>query len=485
MVLRFGRRRRKDPQEPKEELPPSESEPEDAPKLSESPQTAEANAASEPTQAEADESPVAAPEPVATEATSEPPEGEASESPVSAGELVVPEATSEPTQAETDESPVAAQEPVATEATHRRRGASNQKESAQTEEGAPSSSPMLRTNGDTLSLMNSLLRLHEAGDVASLSDAADQLARTHLNGTHLLALLADKGGSFHLRAVKSGATGTLVKRLSEALGIDVSVELPPPHRGRMAKIWLDESVSSQSVSLADFWGSTAGEETCWRAEKALSITQISAFRLASPEEPLGIALFISLGDPPDPAMLDAIGHHLTAALTNLRSIEKARQFGTVDPVRWIPDRNEFAHQLSVEVSRARRYGHPVSLVLLVVDNFDTMRLEYGWTVANRLLRSVSSALAGQLRESDYLGSYRHNGFGAILVQTTGEAALEAAGRLREAAQGVRVLEGEDCPVPECVVASASSPEDGGDVSTLTLAAESRLLPKRRLSSASA
>jgi diguanylate cyclase (GGDEF)-like protein len=184
-------------------------------------------------------------------------------------------------------------------------------------------------------------------------------------------------------------------------------------------------------------------------------------------------------------MLDAIARHLTVALTNLRSLEKARQFGTVDPIRWIPDRYEFGRQLSREVSRARRYGHPVSLVLVVVDNFDTLRVDYGWTVANRLLRSVGSALSERLRESDYLGSYRHNGFGMVLVQTPGEAVVEAASRLREAAQGVRVLEGDDCPVPECVAATASSPEDGGDASTVLLAAESRLVPKQRLSSASA
>jgi hypothetical protein len=73
-----------------------------------------------------------------------------------------------------------------------------------------------------------------------LSDAADDLTRTHLNGTHLVALLADKGGSFRLQAAKSGATGALVKRLGEALGTDARIEIPPPRRGRMAKIWLTE-----------------------------------------------------------------------------------------------------------------------------------------------------------------------------------------------------------------------------------------------------
>jgi diguanylate cyclase (GGDEF)-like protein len=352
------------------------------------------------------------------------------------------------------------------------------------EKPSPTSPSPKHTLSDSFSLLNTLLRLHGADDIDSLADAADQLARTYLNGTHVLVLVVDRGGSFHLSAVKSGATGTLLEKLNDTLGIDVGRESPPPRRGRLAKIWLDDTASPQAVSLADFWGGPAGEETCWRAEKVLGISQVTAIRLASPEEPLGIALFLSQGEPPDLAMLDAIGRHLTVALASLLSIEKARQFGSIDPARWIPDHSEFTRQLSREMSRAHRYGHAVSIALLVVDNFDTLRLEYGWTVANRLLRSMSSALAGCLRESDFLGSYRHNGFGVILMQTSAEAASEAASRLREAATGVRALEGEDSPVPECVVATASCPKDGHDASALLVAAESRLLPKRRHSSAS-
>lgn len=439
MALGFGRRRRGRRQEPEEELQATSQQPEHTPETPEALQPAPADHSDEPVTAEA-------------------PENAASSDSPASDDAVAPAAPARkaPEQAATKAPPARA---------------------------APRT--RARASGDSLSLLNALLRLHGAGDIASLSGAADQLARTYLNGTHLLVLLIDKGGSFHLRPAKAGATGTLLKRLGEILGIDVSQEIPPPRRGRMAKIWLDDSASAQATSLADFWGDWAGEETCWRAEKTLGISQVTAIRLASVEEPLGIALFISTGDPPDSAMQDAVARHVTVALTNIRSIEKARQFGTVDPIRWVPDPNEFTRQLSREVSRARRYGHDVSVVLLVVDNFDTLRLEYGWTVANRLLRSVGSSLAERLRESDYLGAYRHNGFGIILVQTSGEGAVEGAARLREAAQAVRVLEGDDGPVPECVVATASCPEDGGEANAILTAAESRLLPKRRLSSASA
>jgi len=391
--------------------------------------------------------------------------------------------TSEPTQARASEAHVVPGEPPLTEST---RAAEREEAPIETaQKPLPASLSQKRANSDSLSLLNTLLRLHGAEDIDSLTDAADQLARTYLNGTHLLVLVVDRGGSFRLRAVKSGTTGILLEKLNDALGIDVVRESPPPGQGRMAKIWLDDTGSAQAVSLADFWGSLAGEETCWRAEKTMGISQVTAMRLASPEEPLGIALFLSQGEPSDLAMLEAVGRHLTVALAGLLSTEKARQFGSIDPVRWIPDHSEFARQLSREVSRAHRYDQPVSMALLVVDNFDTLRLEYGWTVANRLLRSVSTALAGCLRESDFLGSYRHNGFGAILMQSSVEAASEAASRLREAATGVRALEGEDSPVPECVVAIASYPNDGDDASALLVAAESRLLPKRRLSATAA
>jgi len=481
MALGFRRRRREEPDEPREEASSSEPEPGEAPEPPESTQPPEADAIIEPALGDPDESSVAAdmPDPEEAPEQPEPPEPPESTQPPE-GDAIM-----EPPRADAAASPVAAGEAAAAEAITDQWAAPDPEEQPQAAEKAPLFSSTLRANADSVSLLNSLLRVHEAEDIATLADAADQLTRAHLNSTHLLAFVADKGGSFHLHAANSGTTGTLVKRLSDALGADVRTEIPAPLRGRMAKILLGENAGPQSVSLADFWGNIAGDGTCWRAEKVLAISQVAAIRLASSEGPLGIALFISLGDAPDPAMLEAVGRHLTVALANQLSIEKARQFGTVDPVRWLPDRQQFTHQLSREVSRARRYGHPVSLVLLVVDNFDSLRFEYGWTVANRLLRSISSALSEHLRESDYLGCYSHDGFGVILVQTPGEEAAETATRFGEAAQGVRVLEGDDGPLPKCAVAIASSPEDGGDASTVLLAAESRLLPKRRLSSASA
>jgi diguanylate cyclase (GGDEF)-like protein len=432
MVLRFGRHRQEHGQEAEKEHEAPTPETEEGLKAPESVQPAEGGEANEPTKAEGSEAPFVS-----------------------------------------DEAP-----PAESHATGPQEG------STDTPEEPPAASPSAKhASSDSLPLLNALVRLHGAEDIDSLADAADRLARTYLNGSHLLVLVVDRGGSFRLRAIKSGATATLLEKLNDALGINVAHDSPSPHRGRMAKIWLDDTASPQAASLADFWGELAGEETCWRAEKVMGISQVTAIRLASPEEPLGIALFLSHGDPPDPAMVDAVGRHLTVALAGLLNIEKARQFGSIDPVRWIPDHSELTRQLSREVSRAHRYDQPVSIALLVVDNFDTLRLEYGWTVANRLLRAVSSALSGCLRQSDFLGSYRHNGFGAILIQSSVEAASEAASRLCEAATAVRTLEGEDSPVPECVVATASYPKDGDDADALLVAAESRLLPKRHLSSA--
>lgn len=350
---------------------------------------------------------------------------------------------------------------------------------------AVNSPPQPSADRDTLSLMSALLRLHGAEDTADVAEAASLLGHAYLDRTHPLLLLTDGDGALRLQSAKSAATATLVTHLGSLLGVALDGDVQGPRQGPLASIWLDDTAGVHVLSLADLWGDQAGVDACERAQRVLDISQVAAFRLASRDEPMGIALFLSCGNPPEPAMIDAIGRHLAAALANLRKVEKARQYGTVDPIRWIPDHSQFTHQLARETDRARRYGHPVTVALLVVDNFDALRLEYGWSVANRLLRSVSVALTECLRESDFMGSYRHDGFGVILAETSREGASEAAGRLRAKAAAARVLKGEGGPVPECLVATASYPEDGGHPSTLLVAAESRLLPKRRHSSASA
>jgi diguanylate cyclase (GGDEF)-like protein/PAS domain S-box-containing protein len=91
----------------------------------------------------------------------------------------------------------------------------------------------------------------------------------------------------------------------------------------------------------------------------------------------------------------------------------------------------FNHQLEMELSRAKRYARPLSLMVLGIDNlaaFDTLSL----VEKSDLLRTIGEVINDSIRATDSGYHYETNKFQLILPETDEASALVAAGRLRQA-----------------------------------------------------
>ncbi|MGZ6300080.1 MAG: GGDEF domain-containing protein, partial [Candidatus Limnocylindria bacterium] len=95
-------------------------------------------------------------------------------------------------------------------------------------------------------------------------------------------------------------------------------------------------------------------------------------------------------------------------------IERA---STVDPLTGLASRGPTLDRLRVEASEARRYAHPVTLVLIDIDGFAAMNHDYGLTVGDSVLREVALRLRLRIREADALGRVGGDSFLAVLPHT--------------------------------------------------------------------
>jgi len=99
-------------------------------------------------------------------------------------------------------------------------------------------------------------------------------------------------------------------------------------------------------------------------------------------------------------------------------------------------------RLSIEMSRSRREGKSVSVILIDVDHFKKVNDSFGHLAGDLVLKEISTILAHSLRPSDSVGRYGGEEFLLILPNCGIESALIRAEQIRLAVQSARVMDGE-------------------------------------------
>jgi diguanylate cyclase (GGDEF)-like protein len=155
-----------------------------------------------------------------------------------------------------------------------------------------------------------------------------------------------------------------------------------------------------------------------------------------------------------------------------RDLESSRgQVGELsfkDEVTGLYNRRFLAMRLEDEVSRYCRFNHPLSLVLLDVDDSKALDHELGPEASGETLRGVADILLRHSRGIDVICRGDGDEFAVLLVETAKEGALLYAERIRRrieghvfrhgrritASLGVACLPEDVPPVPDDVVTAA-------------------------------
>jgi diguanylate cyclase (GGDEF)-like protein len=125
--------------------------------------------------------------------------------------------------------------------------------------------------------------------------------------------------------------------------------------------------------------------------------------------------------------LRATLNDLTAARRTIdlqrAEIERA---ATVDPLTGLPSRGPTLERLRAEAAEARRYSHPVSVVMLDIDGFAELNHDHGLEIGDTILREMALRLRLRIREADALGRIGGDAFLAILPHTDESGAANFA-----------------------------------------------------------
>jgi len=113
--------------------------------------------------------------------------------------------------------------------------------------------------------------------------------------------------------------------------------------------------------------------------------------------------------------------------TNIRLKETSFK----DEVTGLYNRRFFSVRLEEELSRYRRFNHPVSLVLLDLDGFKAVNDEMGHMVGDETLRDIGQILMKHSRGINVVCRYGGDEFAVLLVETTKAGAQLYADRIRQ------------------------------------------------------
>jgi diguanylate cyclase (GGDEF)-like protein len=119
----------------------------------------------------------------------------------------------------------------------------------------------------------------------------------------------------------------------------------------------------------------------------------------------------------------------------IRRVETERaviqQQAETDKLTGIYNRRHFETSLEQEIERARRYGAPLALLMIDVDNFKHLNDSHGHLVGDRMLCRLARECESCLRTPDVFCRYGGDEFVIIAPETSDLAAITMARRMRQ------------------------------------------------------
>lgn len=135
-------------------------------------------------------------------------------------------------------------------------------------------------------------------------------------------------------------------------------------------------------------------------------------------------------DPQTEATLKTIANQTAMGLDREHLYGSIKKIGLTDMLTEIANRRFFDFILKKEMNRVRRYGQPLSLLMVDIDFFKKINDTWGHQIGDVILKEMSSLLKQQFRPTDLPARYGGEEFAVILPDTDAAIAYMLAENLR-------------------------------------------------------
>jgi diguanylate cyclase (GGDEF)-like protein/PAS domain S-box-containing protein len=153
-----------------------------------------------------------------------------------------------------------------------------------------------------------------------------------------------------------------------------------------------------------------------------------------------------------------------------------------DPLTGVFNRHALTEILDGETRRARRYEHPIGLLMIDVNRFKEVNDRFGHETGDKVLCRVAEALSRSVRDSDIVVRYGGDEFLVLLIETDGETEIVKNRIHSEVSRAGQMSFLEEFPITLSIGTAHWDPESGEPIEHVLNRADRAMYDeKRRLS----
>jgi diguanylate cyclase (GGDEF)-like protein len=170
-------------------------------------------------------------------------------------------------------------------------------------------------------------------------------------------------------------------------------------------------------------------------------------------------------------LMEIVSNRASIALFNAIRFEETQEDAFTDRLTGLPNSRFLYIFFEQTLSEAKRYGEPLTVIEMDLDDFKGVNDRHGHHTGDRFLKEVGRILKEQMRDSDVLVRYAGDEFIAVLPKTSYEQARQFSYRLQDAVEA-KVLDVGVGPLKVGIsIGLASYPAVGRDLESLLMAAD--------------
>ncbi len=176
-------------------------------------------------------------------------------------------------------------------------------------------------------------------------------------------------------------------------------------------------------------------------------------------------------------MIEDLAARVAVSISHKDLFEQVERQAVTDPMTGLFNRRHFQEQLSKEMDRNQRFGHPFSYIILDLDFLKKINDSLGHQFGDAAIKHIANVVKKSVRDVDTTARYGGEEFVVLLPETDVPGARIVAERM---CQAIREQEVEGIGVVTASIGVATFPYDAQDRDKLTeLADQALYLAKHR------